>query len=67
VLRGDADTIMSRSDTFEIANIVNRTHPGRAEYIEIPGADHLLSTHGKLANSVVPTMLTGMKKQLDPP
>ena len=67
VLRGDADTIMSRSDTFEIANIVNRTHPGRAEYIEIPGADHLLSIHGKLADSAVPTILTWMKKQLGPP
>jgi pimeloyl-ACP methyl ester carboxylesterase len=68
VLHGTADTIMSHADNIEIASIVNRTHhPGRAEYIEIPAADHLLSIHGKLADSAVPTMLTWMKKQLGPP
>lgn len=66
VLHGTADTIMSRTDSIEIANIVNRTHPGRAEYIEIPGADHLLSIRGKLADAAVPAMLTWMKKQLQP-
>ena len=60
VLHGTADTIMSHADSFEIANIVNRTPTGRAEYIEIPGADHLLSIQGKLTDSVVPTMLNWM-------
>jgi pimeloyl-ACP methyl ester carboxylesterase len=63
VLHGDADTIMSRADSFEIANIANRTHPGYAQFRNIPGADHLLSIHGKLADSVVPTMLNWMKRQ----
>jgi len=67
VLHGTADTIMSRADSIEIANTVNRSHQGRAEYIEIPGADHLLSVHGKLADSAIPTMLTWMKNQLGPP
>ena len=66
VLHGTADTIMSHADSIEIANTVNRTHPGRAEYIEIPGADHLLSIHGKLADSAIPSMLSWMKKQLGP-
>jgi len=64
VLHGTADAIMSHADSFEIANIVNRAHPGYAQFTNIPGADHLLSIHGKLSDSVVPTMLNWMKKQL---
>lgn len=63
VLHGDADTIMSRVDSFEIANIVNRSHPGYAQFTNVTGADHLLSIRGKLADSVVPTMLNWMKRQ----
>jgi hypothetical protein len=63
VLHGDADTIMSRADSFEIANIVNRSHPGYAQFTNVAGADHLLSIRGKLADSVVPTMLNWLKRQ----
>ena len=63
VLHGTADSIMSHADSVEIANIVNRTHPGNAQFTNIPDADHLLSIHGKLADSVVPTMLNWIKKQ----
>jgi pimeloyl-ACP methyl ester carboxylesterase len=64
VLHGDADNIMSRADSVEIANSVNRAHPGYAQFTNIPGADHLLSIHGKLADSVVPNMLQWMNQQL---
>jgi pimeloyl-ACP methyl ester carboxylesterase len=66
VLHGTADPIMSRADSIEIANTVNRTHAGGAEFVEISGADHLLSVHGKLSDSVIPAILTWMKKQLLP-
>jgi pimeloyl-ACP methyl ester carboxylesterase len=64
VLHGTADTIMSHADSIEIANIVNRAHPEKAQFTTIPEADHLLSIHGKLADSVVPTMLQWMNTQL---
>ena len=64
VLRGSADTIMSHSDSVAVADTVNRTHPGRAEYHEIPDADHLLSVHDKFADSVVPTVLNWIKRQV---
>jgi hypothetical protein len=40
------------------------THSLEAEFVEVSNADHLLSIRGKLAESVVPAMLTWMKKQL---
>jgi hypothetical protein len=43
---------------------VNRTHPAAARYVDVPGADHLLTVNGKLADSVVPTMLGWMREQL---
>ena len=64
VLRGSSDTIMSHNDSIAIGDIVNRKTSGRAEFIEIPNADHLLSIHGKLADSVLPTILAWMRKQL---
>jgi pimeloyl-ACP methyl ester carboxylesterase len=63
VLHGTSDTIMSHADSIEIANTVNRTHPGNAQFTTIPEGDHLLSINGKLADSVVPAMLNWMKKQ----
>ena len=63
VLHGTADSIMSHADSVEIANIVNRVHPESAQFTNIPEADHLLGIHGKLADSVVPTMLNWIKKQ----
>lgn len=64
VIRGSSDSIMSRNDSLAIADIVNRKTPGRAEFVEIPDADHLLSVHGKLADSVIPTMLQWINQQL---
>jgi pimeloyl-ACP methyl ester carboxylesterase len=64
VLHGGADTIMSRSDSHAIADIVNRGHPGHATYIEIDGADHLLAVHDQLDDKVVPTIIDWLRKQL---
>jgi pimeloyl-ACP methyl ester carboxylesterase len=63
VLRGSSDSIMSFNDSFAIADIVNRAGLGRAVFVEVPGADHLLSVNGKLADSVVPKILGWMKAQ----
>jgi len=63
VLRGSSDSIMSFNDSVTIADIVNRANPGRAEFVEVAGADHLLSVNGKLADSVVPKILGWMKAQ----
>ena len=65
VLRGSADTIMSRADSEAIADSVNRSRTGRAQYVEIDGADHLLSSGEKLNDAVVPRMLDWMRKQLE--
>lgn len=64
VMHGTSDTIMSRADSIAIANSVNRAHPSHAEFVEIEGADHLLASHNKLIDSVVPKMLDWMRKQL---
>jgi pimeloyl-ACP methyl ester carboxylesterase len=64
VLRGSSDSIMSHQDSVAIADIVNRKTPGRAEFVELPNADHLLSVHDKFADSVVPKMLQWINQQL---
>jgi alpha-beta hydrolase superfamily lysophospholipase len=65
VMRGTADTIMSNADARAIAETVNRAHPGRAQYVEITGGDHLLSVKGKLSDDVAPTMLKWMRDLLE--
>ncbi len=64
VMRGTSDRIMSDADARAIAENVNRAHPGMARFVEVPGGDHLLSVHGKLADDVAPTMLKWMREQL---
>ncbi|HWZ81622.1 MAG TPA: alpha/beta hydrolase [Terriglobales bacterium] len=64
VIRGTSDSIMSDVDARSIASNVNKSHPGMARYVEVPGGDHLLSVHGKLVDDVVPTMMTWMREQL---
>jgi len=65
VMHGTADTIMSHADSLAIADSVNRAHPGKAEFVEIEGGDHLLASHKRLIDSVVPKMLNWMQKQLN--
>jgi pimeloyl-ACP methyl ester carboxylesterase len=64
VLHGTADTIISASDSRAISDIVNRTHPGHATYVEIRDADHLLAVRNKLEEHVVPTTIDWMRNQL---
>jgi len=64
VMHGSADTIMSHADSIAIVDIVNRAHPGHAEFLEINGGDHLLASHNKLIDSVVPKMLDWIRKQM---
>jgi pimeloyl-ACP methyl ester carboxylesterase len=64
VMRGTVDNIMSDADARAIAENVNRTHAGMAQYVEIPDGDHLLSVKGKLAEDVAPTMLKWMQERL---
>lgn len=64
VLHGTADTIMSRADSIAIADTVNRTHPGHAGFVEIEDGDHLLASHNKLLDSVVPKIVDWLKVQL---
>jgi pimeloyl-ACP methyl ester carboxylesterase len=66
VIHGSADTIMSQADSRAIADIVNRAHPERASYVEIGNANHLLEVQKKLDETVVPTMIQWMRKQLAP-
>jgi hypothetical protein len=55
---------MSRADSIATADTVNRTHPGRAEFVEIEAADHLLAVHNKLADSAIPKILAWLHKQI---
>jgi len=64
VIHGSADTIMSQADSRAIADIVNRAQPERATYVEINDANHLLAVRKKLDDTVVPTMIQWMRKQL---
>lgn len=64
VLHGTADTIMSRADSVAIADTVNRAHPGHAEFVEVEGADHLLASHNKLIETVVPKMLAWIRNRM---
>jgi pimeloyl-ACP methyl ester carboxylesterase len=64
VIRGAADSIMSRADSQAIAQIVNQSHPGRARYWEVDGMDHGFTVKGKFQDDLVPTVLAWMKEQL---
>ncbi|MBV9608866.1 MAG: alpha/beta hydrolase [Acidobacteria bacterium] len=64
VIRGGADTIMSRGDSEAIAQIVNQSHPGNARYLEIERMEHGFTVDGKFYDPLIPTMLEWMKQQL---
>lgn len=60
VIRGTADTIMSRADSEAIAQIVNQTHPGHARYVEVEGMAHDLTVQGSFHSNLVPAVLHWM-------
>src|SRR5436853_560544 len=64
VMRGGADTIMSDADSRAIGDNVNRSHPGKARFVEIPGADHSLAVGRPLHASVFGTMTDWMRQVL---
>jgi pimeloyl-ACP methyl ester carboxylesterase len=62
VVHGTADTVMSAADSKAIPDIVNHGHPGLARYVEVKDADHLLSVHDKLEDSVARLMLEWLRE-----
>lgn len=64
VIRGKADTIMSRADSEAIARIVNQAHPGQARYIEVDGMAHDFTVNGKFYDRLIPTILNWATEQL---
>ena len=64
VIRGTGDSIMSRSDSDTLAQIVNQVHPGHARYLEIDGMTHSFIVNNKFYDNLIPTILTWMKEQL---
>lgn len=64
VIRGTADTIMSRADSEAIAQIVNQVHSGHARYLEIKDMTHGFTVNGKFDDEIVPTILNWINRQL---
>jgi pimeloyl-ACP methyl ester carboxylesterase len=64
VIRGSADTIMSRADAEAIAQIVNQAHPGHARYLQIDDMTHGFTVNGKFYDPVVPIVLEWIREQL---
>ena len=64
VLRGSKDTVMSRADSSEIAETVNRAHPGKARYLEVAGMTHGFTVENKFYAEIVRVILDWAKEQL---
>jgi pimeloyl-ACP methyl ester carboxylesterase len=63
VIRGTADTIMSRADSEAIAQMVNQVHPGNARYVEIDGMTHGFTVRRKFDEQIIPAILNWIKEQ----
>ena len=64
VIRGGADTIMSRADSEAIVQIVNQAHPRQGRYLELDEMTHGFTVNGKFCDQLVPMVLNWMKEQL---
>jgi pimeloyl-ACP methyl ester carboxylesterase len=64
VIRGSKDTVMSRADSSEIAETVNRVHPGKARYVEVEGMTHGFTVEKKFQAEVVNMILNWAKEQV---
>jgi pimeloyl-ACP methyl ester carboxylesterase len=62
VIRGGADTIMSRNDSEALVQIVNQSHPGNARYVEIEGMDHGFTVGSTFHQPLVPMIVQWMKE-----
>jgi pimeloyl-ACP methyl ester carboxylesterase len=67
VIHGSSDTIMSRADSFAIAEIVNGTHPGHARFVDVAGMGHDLTVDMKFHAELIPMILDWMKEALHAP
>lgn len=64
VIRGSKDTVMSRADSFAIADTVNGVHPGLACYLEIDGMTHGFNVENKFHADLVSVILNWARQQL---
>ena len=64
VIRGSADTVMSRADSKAIAQIVNQKRPQQARYIEVEGMTHGLTVNGNFHNPLVGLVLNWIKERM---
>ena len=64
VIRGAADTIMSHADAAAIAETVNRMHPGKARFVEVPGMTHGFEVEKKFYAPLVPLILDWTREQV---
>jgi pimeloyl-ACP methyl ester carboxylesterase len=64
VIHGSGDTIMSRADSFAIAETVNVTYPGHARFVDVPGMGHGFTVDKKFHAELVPLILNWMKEAL---
>ena len=55
---------MSRADSSEIAETVNRLHPGKARYLEVEGMTHGFTVENKFQAEMVTVILNWAKEQL---
>jgi pimeloyl-ACP methyl ester carboxylesterase len=64
VVRGTADSIMSRGDSEAIAQSVNQAHPGKAQYLQIDEMTHGFKVNGKFYEPVAGIILKWMEEEL---
>jgi len=64
VIYGTGDTIMSRSDSDAISEIVNIAHPGAAENFIFERMTHLFEVDGNFYDALVPKVLSWMNARL---
>lgn len=64
VIRGTADTIMSRLDGEAIVQIVNQVHSGQARYREIDDMTHGMTVKDKFYDPLISVVLDWMKERL---
>ena len=64
VIRGSYDTIRSHADAAAIAEIVNRVHPGKARFVEVPGMSHGFEVEKRFYAPLVALILDWTREQL---
>jgi pimeloyl-ACP methyl ester carboxylesterase len=76
IIHGGQDWVMSRADAEAVADVLNRVHPGRAQFLELPQSDHGLMDHasledefqhkpGKFHDEIVPIVIRWLQQHND--